>query len=223
MRRDCETKTLVVVHETKTRIFTNWWITDVGTKINLSCWRRKLLCRLVMQPWILLYVWSDVGRMNRLWPGCDLHLELINYNWSGASDDKLVIRLVSTRHIPTAGSWCLRHKSLTVEFGGRCCSGYFCMFCLDTSLTFTSSDCWSRDADGWVADFCLCSRSSASFPAFICWVHVVYVSSYLGLSVNMPGTQRKLSLDTKSGRLGENPSSSGSSISTADNMPSFPG
>ena len=170
MRWDCETKTLVVVPKTKTRIFTNWWITDVGTKINLSCWRRKLLCRLVMQPWILLYVLSDVGRVNRLWPRCDLlHLELINYNWSRESEHKLVIRLVSTRHITTAGIWCLRHRSLTVEFGGRCCSGYFCMFCLDTSLTFTSSGCWSCDADGGVADFCLFSRRSTSFPGFYLW------------------------------------------------------
>ena len=41
--------------------------------------------------------------------------------------------------------------------------------------------------------------------------------------MNMPGTQRKLSLVTKSGRLGENPSSSGSSTSMTDNTPPFPG
>ena len=45
----------------------------------------------------------------------------------------------------------------------------------------------------------------------------------LGLSMNMPGTQRKLSLIAKSGRVGENPSTSGSSTGMADNTLPFLG
>ncbi len=52
---------------TKTKDIVLWWSAE--DELSLTAWRKKLLCSLVAQQQILLYLLPDGRRVNKLWVG----------------------------------------------------------------------------------------------------------------------------------------------------------